>query len=309
MSDREHAAGGAGPVVAAIDVGSNTIKMTVARRDGQELDELYSDARTVRLSAGIERTGAIAPEREDAAIACLADFAAAAKQAGATAFIGVATEVIRVASNGAAFLARARAETPWRIDLISGDDEAALTFAGARAAVAGVASAVIADIGGASTELIAVANGEAGGFISLPVGSGRLTDRYVKDDPPAAEDVRRCQDAASAAIRGSAFTAPAPLERLLVTGGTGIYLGALVGGAPRFPPARVDVALQTLKGFPSAILSDVLRIPVERARVLPAGVAVVAAMIDLWTPAEVAVSESGVRRGLLLRYFIQLRGT
>ena len=301
MSERRAAS--AGPVVAAADVGSNTIKMTVARWDGHGLDELASDARTVRLSAGIEQTGVIAPERQEAAIACLVEFATAAQGVGATVFIGVATEVVRIAGNGAALLARVAQETPWRLDVISGDDEASLTFAGARADAAGVASAVIADIGGASTELIAVANGEAGGFISLPVGSGRLTDRYVKHDPPGADEVARCRDAASDAVLQSEFTAPSPLGRLLVTGGTGIYLGALVGGEQRFPPTKVAIAMQTLKSFPSAILSDVLRVPVERARVLPAGVAMVAAMIDLWSPAEIAVTESGVRRGLLLRYF------
>lgn len=304
----DQGAGASGPVVAAVDVGSNTIKMTVAGWDGRSLVERYVDARTVRLSAGIEQNGAIAPEREEAALACLADFAAAARHADATVFIGVATEVLRVATNGAAFLGRVEAETPWRLDIISGDEEATLTFEGARAEVADVTTAIIADVGGASTELIAVVAGKAGEFVSLPTGSGRLSDRYISNDPPSSKETAHCGEAATAVFRESRFSAPAPLRRLLVTGGTGIYLGALVGGEARFPPERVAGAMKTLRGFPSAVLSDVLHIPVERARVLPAGVAVVEAMIALWSPAEIAVTESGVRRGLLMRFFSERVG-
>lgn len=293
----------AGQIVAAVDVGSNTIKMTVGQWDGHSLSELLGDARTVRLSGGIEQSGSISHEREAAALACLTDFANAARHAGATEFIGVATEVVRVAANGAAFLNQVKARTPWRLDVISGDEEAALTFAGVKPEVGGVATALIADIGGGSTELIAVVGGETSAFVSLPIGSGRLTDRFVTNDPPAINELQRCRDAVSDCLGGAEFAAPAPLQRLLVTGGTGIYLGALVGGEQRFPPDRIALAAQTLGSFPSAIVSDVLRIPIERARLLPAGVAVVDSMIALWSPREVAVTESGIRRGLLLRYF------
>lgn len=295
------------PTVAAVDLGSNTVKMTVSCWDGHAVREIASDARTVRLSAGIEQSGSIAPEREGAALACLHDFAAAARALGATVFIGVATEVVRIAANGPSFLARVAAETPWNLTVITGDDEAALTFEGARERVRDVPRAVIADIGGASTELIAVTDGTAAGSISLPIGSGRPTDRFLTGDPPAEEALARCRTAAAAAIGERGFTAPAPLVRLLVTGGTGIYLGSLLGGEERFSPDRVSVAMQTLRSFPSSIVSDVLRIPVERARVLPAGVAVVEAMIARWSPAEIMVTESGVRRGLLLRYFAEHR--
>lgn len=292
-----------GQIVAVVDVGSNTIKMTVAQWGDQTLIELAGDARTVRLSAGIERTGAISPERADAALACLIDFANAARHAGATVFIGVATEVVRIANNGIAFLDRVAAQTPWRLNVISGDEEAVLTYEGAKAEVGDVSTAVIADIGGASTELIAVTGDAASGFISLPIGSGLLTDRFVVGDPPANDELRRCREAASDYLRDASFTAPSPLRRLLVTGGTGIYLGALVEGKQRFGPQDLTIATRTLLGFPSAIISDVLGIPIERAHVLPAGLALVEAMVARWSPAEIGVTESGIRRGLLHRYF------
>lgn len=292
----------ASDVVAAVDVGSNTIKMTVARWDGRSLIEFENDARTVRLSAGLETSGNISPEREEAALTCLAQFAATATSAGASVFIGVATEVLRAATNGQAILARIARETPWRLAVISGEDEAALTYAGVRTALSGVASAVIADVGGGSTELISVTGDQPAAFKSLSIGSGRLTDRLVRSDPPTADELARCRRAVSDQLNDAEFVAPAPLQRLLVTGGTGLYLGTLVG-ADRFAPAKLDIARQTLLGFPNAILSDFLRIPLERAKVLPAGIAVVESLTDHWEPSEIAVAESGVRRGLLLRYF------
>jgi exopolyphosphatase/guanosine-5'-triphosphate,3'-diphosphate pyrophosphatase len=290
-------------IVAAVDVGSNTIKVSVARKKGDDLDELLADAQTVRLSAGLEATGRIDPQRAEMAIACLLQFAAAAREVGASGFIGVATEVLRVANNGEELLARIALETPWRLKVISGDEEARLTYAGIRLSLQGAVSAVVADIGGASTELISATGDAAEGFISIKIGSGRLTDRFVRNDPPTNDQLRDCREAALTTLGAADFRAPAPLERLLVTGGTGLYLSALVGGDSGIPPARLAMARQTLLGFPSAILSDFLHIPVERAKVLPAGVAVVEAMTELWRPRELQMTASGIRRGLLLRYF------
>jgi exopolyphosphatase/guanosine-5'-triphosphate,3'-diphosphate pyrophosphatase len=116
--------------LAAIDIGSNSIKLTVARRQGDGIEELYRDSETVRLGEGIEATGRLDDSRMDAARATLARFAGKANELGAERTMAVATEALRVAANGREFLERVVRETGIEAAVIDGDREAALTFAG-----------------------------------------------------------------------------------------------------------------------------------------------------------------------------------
>src|SRR5829696_7909249 len=126
---------GDGPAIAAFDIGSNTIKMTVARQDGLDhLTEFLWRSETVRLGAGIDQSGRLADDRIEAAADTIHRFAAEARAQGATRLIGVATEATRVAENGQTFLDRIRSESGIELSTISGDREAELTFQGLAAA-------------------------------------------------------------------------------------------------------------------------------------------------------------------------------
>src|SRR5262249_4269834 len=118
-------------ILAAFDLGSNSIKMTVARRGpDNQVDDFIWRSETVRLGQGIEASGALAADRIAAAMDTLTRFAAEARTAGAARLIGVATEATRVASNGPAFVQRVVDELGIEIQTISGDQEARLTFLG-----------------------------------------------------------------------------------------------------------------------------------------------------------------------------------
>lgn len=292
-----------GPVVAAVDVGSNSIKLTVGWPDGVGgVEELATAAATVRLGTGVAETGRLADDRIAAALAALAGFAEVARAHGATRLVGVATEATRRAANGAAFLAHVRAETGWEIRAISGDEEAALTFRGLAATTDLGGRVVVADIGGGSTEVVAAEAGEVRSARSLPIGSGGLTERLVGSDPPTGGEIAACREAAAEAL-GSLPLPTGAETRLIVVGGTGEYLARLVPDERAVDAAALEAVLALLERRPVAELAATLAIPEARARVLPAGIAVVQALANRLQPGRVELARSGIRTGLLLDAF------
>jgi exopolyphosphatase/guanosine-5'-triphosphate,3'-diphosphate pyrophosphatase len=287
------------PVLAAVDVGSNSIKMTVARSDGAGgLLVLDAASETVRLGTGVASTGMLAEDRVAAALATLTDFANRARTHGASQLIGVATEATRSASNGPAFLDQVR-EIGWEIAAISGDDEAALTFRGLALEVDLSGWVVAVDIGGGSTEVIIAQDREIVFSRSFVLGSGTLTEQFVTTDPPANDDLATCT---LHAITTLADVKPPASERirLVATGGTGEYLGRLVPDAEHISPAEIDQARAVCTETTAADLAERIGIPEARARVLPAGIAIVQAVVARVQPSAIEVAQSGIRTGMLL---------
>jgi exopolyphosphatase / guanosine-5'-triphosphate,3'-diphosphate pyrophosphatase len=286
-------------VVAALDLGSNTIKMTLGRLDDRgELLESGWASDTVRLGAGAAASGRLAEDRVAAALATLRRFADAARAQGATRLIGVATEATRTASNGPEFLAAVR-EIGWDIQAISGPREAELTFRGLARSIDPAGTVVVADIGGGSTELIVATDGVVTFSDSYPAGSGSLTDRHVVADPPTAAELAACQ-ADAAEIVAAADLPATGADRLVAVGGTGEYLARLVDDPTAVTLPAIDATLARLTQEPSTTLATRLAIPPARARVLPAGVAVVRAVAGRLGGPPVTVAPSGIRTGLLL---------
>ncbi len=293
--------------IAAIDLGSNSIKLSVARRTpGGAVEEFAWDLETVRLGKGLDETGRLADDRIDAALATLSRFAGIARDLGATRAVAVATEAVRAAANGQAFLDRVRAETGIEVATIDGNREAALTFAGLDATIDRGGTIVVADIGGASSEIIVAIDGRVDRSRSVPIGSGRYTDRFVVADPPTAAELGACRIAARAAMSAEPALGVLPAGdavRLVLVGGTGEYVGVLAERAGELSSAGIDRVLGQFETVPAADLAVELGIAEARARVLPAGAAIAGAVADLTSPGTVVAARSGIRRGLLLEAF------
>lgn len=294
------------PVVAALDVGSNSIKMTVARGlPNGRLEMLTGASEAVRLGAGLLKTGRIADDRFAAGLDTLTRFAEIARRAGAIRMVGVATEASRKAENGPEFLARAR-EIGWDLRVITGDAEADLTFRGLSYDADTSGWIIAADIGGASTEIILAEHGQISFARSFALGSGTVTDEYVPSDPPLASEL----DASSAFARKTVAEVPIPnvwAPRLIVTGGTGEYLGALVPDAHVIARQDIETALAICRSEDSQSLAARIGIAQARARVLPAGIAIVRGLAERFSPAAIGISHSGVRVGLLLTTIESIR--
>ena len=296
------------PVVAAFDIGSNTIKMTIAqpRADGG-LTVLGTESDTVRLGMGVADSGVLADDRVAAALAALTGMADRARAGGAVRLIGVATEATRTAANGPAFLEQVRTVVGIDVRVIDGDEEAALTFRGLAAAIDIRGQIIVADIGGGSTELILALDGDVRFAQSFRLGSGALTDRFVRRDPPGIAEIDACRDATRDVLCDVSFpTVQTHTTRLVAVGGTGEFLARLVPGGGVLSTKIIDGVLARLQRTPAATIAAELAIPEARARVLPAGVAIVRALIDVLQPTTIEVTQSGIRTGLLLAAFAEI---
>ncbi len=287
-------------VAAALDIGSNTIKLTVAEVGDGRVDELFTRSDTVRLSRDLDRTGKMADDRVEAAMAALTRFVSLAREAGAETILAVATEAMRVATNGPAVRARFERQLGITVELITGDREADLTFLGVMAGTDPSGDLVLADVGGASTELIVANEGRRRFSRSIPIGSGRMTDRHVRTDPPTPPELAAVRAEVAAAIL--ALDVPAVVDaRMLVIGGTGEFLFRLApDGATSASPDALEAMVARLTTIPALDLTSLIAIPEARARVLPAGAAIALGIADAVAPKSISAGPSGLRTGLLL---------
>ena len=161
--------------LAAIDVGSNTIDLTVARPtpDGADLEYIADELELVRLGADVSRSGTIGVERMARAIEVVQHQAEVARTGGAERILGIATEGVRAASNGQELLERVRDETGVALELISGDQESAFTYWGATSGLKDCsARRAVLDLGGGSIEIVLGVGNAVQWRTSLPLGSG-----------------------------------------------------------------------------------------------------------------------------------------
>lgn len=293
--------------IAVADIGSNTLKLSVTEVDQSGAQVVVDTlAETVRLGRGLADHGTIAADRIDAAVSVLTGYELRARRVGATAFIGVATAAVRMASNGEEFLTRVRAETSWKIEVISGDEEARLTFLGLQAELPREGQVLLADIGGASTELIRIADGSVQSSISIPIGSGTLADQIFTTDPPGREEVVRARETADGIIGVHASEEPVSGLRLFLSGGNGTFLSQVaVWDRVRIPfvVPFAPMLFERLADIPAIDVARHIGIAEERAKVLPAGGAIAWAIIDLFQPATMDPIQSGIRGGVVATWF------
>jgi exopolyphosphatase/guanosine-5'-triphosphate,3'-diphosphate pyrophosphatase len=276
--------------------------MTVGRWTPDAVEEIAARSETVRLGQGVDQTGELAADRMAAALAVLREFSRFAREQGAVRLVGVATEATRSARNGQAFLDRVEAETGIELTAISGQREAELTFLGLDGVVDLSGEVIVADIGGGSTEIILARDRQVRFAKSFPIGSGRLAERLVRHDPPTSDELVAARAFAVSVLGEAPFTASCG-GRLYVTGGTGEYSFALISEREHAGGGTFDQLLDQLRHIPTKQLAEKLAIAEARARVLPAGVAVARAVIELARPSEIQPARSGIRRGLLLALF------
>jgi hypothetical protein len=301
------------PIAAAIDIGSNSIKMTIGRQiPGDGFEQIDWSSEVVRLGQGIDETGRLSDDRVEAAILTLARFAEHARALGAQEILAVATEATRAAENGTIFLDRVRHETGIDVRIVDGLEEAALTFRGLTTTTDVSGNVVVADIGGGSTELIVAADGCMISSLSIPLGSGRLTERQIQSDPPTLEELWNSEQAAEAAVQSAAKALSLPQGndvRLIVVGGTGEFMARLVPDEAAIDRDVVKAVIGKLAVLTAAELADAIEAPEARARVLPAGVTIVSAIAKEVSAGRIEIARSGIRAGLLLEAFDRLSAT
>lgn len=298
--------------LAAVDVGTNSVLLLVAERgkDGV-VRPVREEAEITRLGRGVDRSGVLSAEGMEATLEVLGRFAALAREAGARALVVTATSAARDARNGAEFLARARERTGTTVEILSGAEEARLSYLAVAqdfSAEAGEAGLLAIDVGGGSTEFVH-GRGRAVLFrTSLDIGSVRLTERCVHADPPTAAD----QEAVRAAVRDALATLPAfPLGvRVVGVAGTVTSLFALAHHIEPYDASAVHGGWLSLEEV-SEVRARLCQLPLaarralpgmqpKRADVLPAGALLFETALRHLGAAGAYVSDRGLRWGVLL---------
>jgi exopolyphosphatase/guanosine-5'-triphosphate,3'-diphosphate pyrophosphatase len=237
--------------VAAVDCGTNSVRLLIADISGTELTELERRMEIVRLGQGVDKTGRLAPEALERTFTAMRGYAKLIEGHGVERVRVVATSATRDAANRDEFVRGVVEIFGVEPEVISGDEEARLSFTGATkdlAALRPMRPYLVVDIGGGSTEFV-LGTGDVEAARSVDIGCVRMTERHLRSDPPSPEQVAAAVadiDAALAAVRSGAETTPARAAELVDA-----------DGVPLDPNAPPPPAAPPLPG-----------VPIERARTL-----------------------------------------
>src|SRR5438445_9304712 len=180
------------PTFAAIDIGSNSVRLKIARLTRHRLHTIDEDREVTRLGEHVFRTGLLSPEVKSNTIKVLRHFHRAVQKAGADSVRIVATSALRDARNSPAFLEWVRSATGWKVEIISGVEEARLIHLGLVSNLRMTVSPVLmVDLGGGSCELTISSKGHIRETVSLPLGAVRLTNEFLRHDPPRKPEMRQ----------------------------------------------------------------------------------------------------------------------
>jgi exopolyphosphatase/guanosine-5'-triphosphate,3'-diphosphate pyrophosphatase len=233
--------------VAAIDCGTNSIRLLIADVADGTLTDVHREMRIVRLGQGVDRTGRLAPEALERTRAALRDYAATIRSHDVERTRMVATSATRDAANRDEFVAMVHAELGVDPEVISGAEEAALSFAGAASVLDEVTGPLlVADIGGGSTELV---RGGPDGSLrahSMDIGCVRLTERHLHTDPPTPEQAQAAVKDIREAIAASRQDVPLDPDVTFVgVAGTVTTVAAIALDLDAYDPARIHGATIT----------------------------------------------------------------
>jgi exopolyphosphatase / guanosine-5'-triphosphate,3'-diphosphate pyrophosphatase len=299
--------------LATIDVGTNTTLLLVAEGESAaDVTVLADRAEVTRLGRGIGAGGRLGDEGIARTLAVLSEYAGIARRHGAE-IVAVGTEALRRAPNAAEFLRPAAEILGAPVQVIDGDREAALSFLAAARSFPAVADDTVAvvDIGGGSTEVIIADRGALQQRISLPLGSVRLTERHLRRDPPAPDEVAAMAAEIDAAL--DAVRWPASSGALIGIAGTVTSLGAMAQRLASYDASLVHgyhLTLATLEDLVAgleastqAAREQMAGLDPRRADVIFAGAWLLLAIARRVGVGEVLVSDRGIRWGLIYERF------
>ena len=298
--------------IAAIDIGSNSIRQTIADVSPNGVIRVVDEMKAApRLGAGLHKNGSLGEIAIQNALSTLSRMATLSNQLGVKRTEVIATSAVREASNGEDFLKLVRAETGLKVRILRGEDEARLSF---RSALAhfdlGVGRAVVMDIGGGSLELALSADGLVERLISLPLGAIRVTEEYLVA-PARKKAMRKLRKHVRSELRENLSARHWHTARIVCSGGTFTSLAAIylartgienaktVHGTV-IPRVELEHIVDLLYSMHSGERQGVPGLNAARADIIVGGLAVAAEVAARLDAKELVVSAYGIREGILL---------
>jgi exopolyphosphatase/guanosine-5'-triphosphate,3'-diphosphate pyrophosphatase len=292
---------------AVIDIGTNSVKLLVARALGGDLEVIDDRTTVTRLGEGLRETGLIGEAAAERTLAALRAFVSAAREQGALSPLLVGTMGLRTARNARSFLERAEAECGAAVEVVSGEEEARLSYRGALSAVPEPRGEVtVFDIGGGSTEIVRGEGARVRSAASLPMGVRTLTEGWLRSDPVTPGETHRL----SIHIRSVVEPFRGRSGTLIGVGGTACTIAAVMLGMRTFDPGRlrgvsvplaeVERQISLFRDLRVEERKTVPGLPEERADVILAGAAIVLGVLECAEAGAFTVSDRGLRHGVLL---------
>ena len=303
-----------------LDVGSNTVHLLVVdAHSGARPIPAYSHKAELKLAELLDSGGAISPDGVDRLAGTVAEALQVAEDQGVEDLLPFATSAVRDAANAEYVLARVAEETGVKLEVLSGEDEARLTFLAARRWFGwSVGQLLLLDIGGGSLEIAYGQDEEPDAAVSLPLGAGRLTTAWLPGDPPDASDLRSLRRHVRTEIARvvGEFNRFNPPDHVVGTSKTFKQLARIAGAARSAEGPYVERKLSRrsleewvprLAAMPASERAELPGVSEGRARQLLAGALVAEGALDIFRVEEVEICPWALREGVILRRLDHLR--
>jgi exopolyphosphatase / guanosine-5'-triphosphate,3'-diphosphate pyrophosphatase len=301
--------------VAVVDIGTNSIRLLIAEVQAGEsgVETLLRRSQVTRLGHGVDANGRLDPETVERTWRVLSSYREAIDEHGCEANLAVLTSAVRDAADGGAFAQRVRDELGLDAKVLSGDEEAQLTFLGAMSGrPAAMEPTVVIDIGGGSTEFVVGTGRTAGFHVSTPAGVVRMSERHIHADPPEGEELRALRDdTRDVFLSHLPEDERAPIRRGIAVAGTATSAAAIEMELDPYDPARVhghqlllatvELLLARLAEMTEAERREVVGLHPDRAPTIVAGMILLSEAMNVTGLEKVEVSEHDILYGGALR--------
>lgn len=294
--------------VAVIDIGSNSGRVVVYRLHGDGYLRILATSRaSLRLVRELDQSHALSPEAEARAIDALQDFRAIALGSGARRTVALATAAVRDAQNGPAFIRRVRRELGIGVRILSGDEEAEYGFVGAVRGLP-VEDGILFDLGGGSMQVSRFRKRRLVRDWSFPLGALRLSDAFLRSDPPTGREIRRLQEHVRRTLEEAGVGRLGRGQALVGTGGTVRNLAKVDQRARAYPIHRLHGYILTRERLAAitALLAatrqrkrqGVPGLNDDRADSVAGGALAIQTLVEVVEAPEIHISGQGVREGM-----------
>jgi len=292
---------------AVIDIGTNSVKLLVAALDGERMRVLADELRITRLGEDLRATGALSVAAMRRTVDAVAELLRLARESGAAEVAIVGTMGLRIATNAGEFTGMLRKATGHTVQVLSGQEEARLSYIGATQTLACAGQRLLVfDTGGGSTEFTAGDTGNISYSLSLPLGAAFFTEMFLHRDPPAPEELENLNTHLSRELK---LHLPADAaDRLVGVGGTVTSIAAMLLNLTPYDGGRVhgmelsltevERQLERLAALTLRQRREITGLNPGWAPVIVAGVAVVAAVLRRTGDSCLTVSDHGLRHGV-----------
>ncbi len=300
--------------IAVVDIGSNSTRLLVCDREGEEITgELERESTVTRLGAGVDADGKLADESMERVYAALDNYQALIDRHEAEVRIAVLTSAVRDAANGREFADSVKRRYGLEPHVLSGDEEARLTYLGAMSErdPSDQTPTVVVDIGGGSTEIVIGRGHETRFHVSTQAGVVRQTERHIEHDPPTEDELRQTREDVRETLQGGVPEAQRrAVEHAIAVAGTATSLGAIAQELDPYDPEKVH-GYRLTRGECEDILERLASVPLDERRKVPglhpdraptiiAGVIILIEVLELFGLDGLEVSEHDILRGAAL---------